>query len=65
MNPLEYGKRIVKTHQRFPTMGETPSNQLAKMSRSVEVTKNPSVKAYELSQWFTNNVVNKVKMVVG
>ena len=62
---MEYGWRIVKIHQRFPSMEETPSNQLAIMSQTVEVTENPSANTFELSQWFTNIVVNKVELVVG
>lgn len=56
MNPLECVQRIVKTHQRYPTMEETPSNQMAKMSQSSEVTKNPSANPFECSQQFTNSV---------
>lgn len=64
-DPLEYGWEIVKIHQRFPTGEETPSNQLAKISQIVEVTKNPSANTFELSQWFTKNVVNNAELVVG
>lgn len=64
-NSWDWGQGIVKTHQRFLTMEETLSNQLTKLSKSIQFHKHLYANTFKIFQEFTDNVVDGGRMVVG